>query len=369
MSKFLKNSHQWALVPDGAMNLHDELPVGTYVMKTQPITDALYLEQMEDFQLPKKVYGKVKRYADRIMNTFVDRPRSTGVLLSGEKGGGKTLLAKMISIDAAAAGIPTIVINIPVADDRLSQFMQAMKQPAVVLMDEFEKVFDDKEKQVGILTLLDGVFNTRKLFLLTCNDKWGIDQHMHNRPGRLFYSIEFKGMDYDAVEEYCKDRLEDQQYTPKVCELLNVFSTLNFDMLQAIVEEMNRYKESPLQVLEMLNVQMEKEEYTQFDVKVLVDGKEIPAEEIRSSNPVCGSPMDPDDDHGSRHLVLFGRRVDDEGNPLPGNPIPRQNIVFAMSDLLKMDPKTGSFVFQQKNIVAIYTRKKTATFSYHKYLT
>ena len=62
------------------------------------------------------------------------------------------------------------------------------------IIDEFEKIFSG-EKQQHILTLLDGVFSTHKLFLLTCNDKWKIDSHMRNRPGRIYYMIEFEGLE------------------------------------------------------------------------------------------------------------------------------------------------------------------------------
>jgi len=63
--------------------------------------------------------------------------------LVGEKGSGKTLLAKYISIAAAKErGIPTIVINHPFHGDEFNLFMQSIQEPVIVLMDEFEKIHD-----------------------------------------------------------------------------------------------------------------------------------------------------------------------------------------------------------------------------------
>jgi hypothetical protein len=40
------------------------------------------------------------------------------------------------------------------------------------------------------------------------NDKFKVNQHMRNRPGRIFYMIEYKGLDKQFIREYCQDRLD-----------------------------------------------------------------------------------------------------------------------------------------------------------------
>jgi hypothetical protein len=67
-----------------------------------------------------------------------------------------------------------------------------------------------------MLTLLDGVFPSKKLFILTCNDKWRIDKHMRNRPGCIFYMLDFKGLDADFIREYCEDRLDAKEYIERI---------------------------------------------------------------------------------------------------------------------------------------------------------
>ena len=61
-----------------------------------------FLEQINDFDVKEKLYVDVTPHADRVLRTFKYQHTSTGVLLAGEKGSGKTKLAKNICMDAAA---------------------------------------------------------------------------------------------------------------------------------------------------------------------------------------------------------------------------------------------------------------------------
>merc|ERR1712013_604809 len=188
-----------------------------------------------------------------------------------------TLLAQYTSIVAAKENeIPTIVVNKPWHGDQFNSFIQSISQPVIILMDEFEKVYTkayrEENYQEKILTLFDGVYASQKLFLLTCNDKSRMDTHMMNRPGRLYYLLEFNGLDQSFVEEYCNDNLLRKDYIPAVSAAAALFQSFNFDMLKAMVEDMNRYGESPSEVLEYLNVRPDSEGSETFNVKLIVDG-------------------------------------------------------------------------------------------------
>jgi SpoVK/Ycf46/Vps4 family AAA+-type ATPase len=186
------------------MDLHEKLPPGNYVVKQDPFEN-LYLEHTEDFEIPAKLYGDTTRNADRIINSFWQRGKSTGVMLVGEKGSGKTLLSKHICVELAKQDVPTIVINSPWHGDKFNTLIQTIEQPAIIMFDEFEKVYDPEEQE-SLLTLLDGVYASKKLFMLTSNDKWKVDSHMRNRPGRIFYMIDFKGLDAEFIREYFSRR-------------------------------------------------------------------------------------------------------------------------------------------------------------------
>jgi ATPase family associated with various cellular activities (AAA) len=267
MTYFLKNGNTYRISAKEALDLHEALPAGNYIIKENPMSGELFLEHIGDFEIKGKTYGDHTRNADRILRTFMDRPNTTGVMLTGEKGSGKSLLAKQVSINGAKKNIPTIVINAPWHGDKFNSFIQTIEQECIVLFDEFEKTYDSNEQE-AILTLLDGVFPSKKLFMLTCNDKWRVDQNMRNRPGRIYYMIDFKGLDAAFIREYCQDNLKAKKHTDKIVQIASLFSQFNFDMLKALVEEMNRYNESPEEVLSMLNA---KPEFDQGDNRYKVD--------------------------------------------------------------------------------------------------
>lgn len=269
-------------------NFYSKLPPNNYAVK-QDIKAGFFLQAIENFKLPKKIYGNTMANAHRILKTFMDRPHSTGVILAGEKGSGKSLLAKTIVNQAIENGIPALIINSAFCGDDFNIFIQNIKQAAIVLFDEFEKVFN-KDEQEQILTLLDGVFPTKKLFILTCNDKWKINQNMQNRPGRIYYMLDFAGLNENFIEEYCQDNLKNKDYIQKVVNLATSFSTFNFDMLQALVEEMNRYNEPPEACLDFLNIRGEYMHDVAYLISVIYDGERLPKDNVLptsySFNPI-----------------------------------------------------------------------------------
>lgn len=227
------------------------LPAATYLVGASPI--GFFLKEIPGFDLPRKIYGDINKKVVRILSTFHDRPKTTGVLLSGEKGSGKTLLTKLISNKAIDQGMPVLVINTALSGDGFNLFIQSIAQPCVVLFDEFEKVYD-KDAQLELLTLFDGIFTTKKLILLTSNDYFSINNHFQNRPGRIYYNLEFKGLDTDFILEYGKDNLKNQEHLANLGIVASMINPISFDILQSIIEESNRYNESPVTTLDILNV-------------------------------------------------------------------------------------------------------------------
>jgi len=231
----------------------DSLPVGTYVVKHTDMGFAL--EKVENFKLPKKIYGGVQSDAKRILKTFADRTNSTGVWLDGAKGSGKTMLAKLISSMALKDGISTIIVSEPYHGSDFNVLMQSIDVPCIVFFDEFEKVYHETNLQEELLTLLDGVYPTRKLFLLTTNGgKDSLVDMLISRPGRIFYSLTFEGLSDKFIKEYCKDKLKDQSKINDIIVAASIIGDMSFDVLQAIVEEVNRYGESVADVCSWLNI-------------------------------------------------------------------------------------------------------------------
>lgn len=275
MSHFIRKGNTFRVAPEQAIQIEKHLPVGTYSVKHDD--NGLFLDQIDSFEVKGKIYGDAPARAARIINTFLDRPNSTGVLLSGEKGSGKTLLTKIVSVEAAKLGIPTLIVNFPYKGDGFNTFIQSIDQPCIVLFDEFEKVYDDDDQTLA-LTLLDGVYPSKKLFMLTVNESHKVNMSMKNRPGRLYYSFEYEGLSMDFIREYCADNLLNMAHMDKLCAISTTFYRFSFDMLKAMVEEMNRYSENAQEVLMVLNAkpQYDGRVYT-YDVTVYdPTGTEVP---------------------------------------------------------------------------------------------
>lgn len=282
MTKYMQSATKFTLADDAAVTVHNSLPAGTYAVEMNEHTGQYYLKQVDDFKIGK-IYGDTTKHADRIYTTFEKRPNSTGVLLVGEKGSGKTLLARILSVKAYEKGVPTILINQPWCGEKFNLFIASINQPCVVIFDEYEKTYS-RDQQEAMLTLLDGVYPTNKLFILTSNNKYAVDTHMINRPGRLFYQIEYKGVSEDFVREYCADNLDNKANVEGLVKLSTIFEKFNFDMLKAVVEEMNRYNETAQEAIDIMNIRAEG--YTEeYDVIVSNAGGVL-KEERQHINPL-----------------------------------------------------------------------------------
>ena len=143
MTYYLRNANTFRVTDENSIDITTSLPADNYLVKADQFGN-LFLETVDRFEPLTKYYGDTLRNADRIMRTFNDRSASTGVLLTGEKGSGKTLLAKHLSIMGYAAGMPTILINSSWTGDSFNKLIQDIQQPSIVMFDEFEKVWNER---------------------------------------------------------------------------------------------------------------------------------------------------------------------------------------------------------------------------------
>ncbi len=338
MNGFLKSGITYKVTSREALDLHDTLPTGNYILKVS--REGYYLEEASKFTFTGKQYGNMEARYKRIYNTFQSRSQSTGVMLTGLKGSGKSMLAKLTCDYCAKHDVPTIIINTPLVGDDFNTFISEIEQPVVILFDEFEKVYDDGDQQ-KLLTLLDGVFPSKKLFLFTCNDKWRVSAHLRNRPGRIYYMLDFKGLDLDFVREYCEDNLDNKAHINRIVDVSALFSEFNFDMLKALVAEMNLYKESPEEALSMLNVKPEFEDGNQvFSIKLLIGEKQLPS--TYYDHEWTGNPL-------TSVIGLYYKLNEEDDTDI--------HICFSNKHIVSIDPKSGTFVFKNGKDSLILTKK------------
>lgn len=254
---------------DDSVKTYDSLPAGTYSVCFHP-QEGCYLMRRSNIVVIEKAYGIQRTKVDKVFTAFTNSERSLGVILSGDKGIGKSMFAKMVCERAVQQGIPVLIVDACVP--RLANFIESINQECVVLFDEFEKIFrndDDKDDQVSLLSLFDGTAGGKKLFMVTCNELYGLNQYIMNRPGRFHYHFRFDYPEPEAIREYLTDKLNPAYYG-EIQEVVNFSrrTSLNYDCLRAISFELNsgtNFKEAISDLNIMTTENEEYRVYLQFD--------------------------------------------------------------------------------------------------------
>lgn len=253
---------------DSAVQTHAELPVGTYKVRFNPMS-GYTLEKVGDLDKgAEKVYGNHDERLRRVFATYGRFDRSLGVLMSGDKGMGKSLLVRMISAEAIDRGLPVVVVD--AAAPGIADFLDSLGE-VVVVFDEFEKVFpaghDEDNAQSQFLSLFDGVSTQRRLYILTVNEIHHLSTYLINRPGRFHYHLRFDYPDTDRTREYLHDQAPNA--IGAEIEKAVVFSrkvNLNYDHLRAIAFELNNGEKFASMIGE-LNIKRVSAPYYRVDVQ------------------------------------------------------------------------------------------------------
>lgn len=229
---------------DDTMQAYDHLPVQTYVVRFSQ-NEGFSLEKYSDIEIKEsKIYGVHKQKVEKVLESFSLFNRNLGVILSGDKGIGKSFFAKLLSFEAMKAGLPVIIVDCFVPG--ISSFIDSIDQEIVVLFDEFEKIFEDNDlsgtsPQTSMLSLFDGVSSGKKLFVITCNSLYKLNEFLVNRPGRFHYHFRFEYPTTEEIRMYLEDKIPKEQYG----EISSVIAfsrkvKLNYDCLRAIAFELSR---------------------------------------------------------------------------------------------------------------------------------
>lgn len=226
---------------NNAITTYDQLPPKTYRVDYDPETRIFSLLETHDFEIPEtKIYGQHLDKVKKVLNSMDKMNRNLGVILSGDKGIGKSLFSKCLGLKARKKGIPVILVN--EYHEGIANFLEEIEQTVMILFDEYDKTFDEKKHncQAEMLSLFDGVSAGKKLFVITCNEIQSLSQYLINRPGRFHYHFRFLYPTADEIRDYMEDKLDKQYYD----EIENVIAfsvrmNLNYDCLRSIAFELN----------------------------------------------------------------------------------------------------------------------------------
>lgn len=126
---------------DSSVNIHNQLPPAIYKVRFSQQSGYSLVYSASNYVLSEKVYGVHEKKVDKVLNAFKKFNRSEGVILSGDKGIGKSLFTKMLSNAALALGYPVVLVEEPTP--RLGDFLDSITTECVILFDEFDKTFHD----------------------------------------------------------------------------------------------------------------------------------------------------------------------------------------------------------------------------------
>lgn len=224
---------------------YKELPVGCYKVDFHKMM-GFFLTQINDLKVKEeKIYGNSKEKVDKVLKSFKIIDRNFGIILSGQKGIGKSLFAKILAEAALKEGYPVLTVGgyIP----GINEFLSSIDQEIVVIFDEFEKNFvpgnkdDNHDPQQDMLTLFDGLDGGKKLFVITCNRVGDLNEYLKNRPGRFHYHFTLGNPTPEEVTEYMIDKL-DQAYYDQIDKIIGFAKTVDitYDYLRAIAFELNQ---------------------------------------------------------------------------------------------------------------------------------
>lgn len=256
-----------------AQETHSQLPKGVYLLEAD--NSGFYLKEKDNFILPKKIYGD-HSIVNRWIKSFEhNSEKNMGILLSGLKGTGKTITAQKFCIDI---DLPVIMINAAYGGPGFVDFMtDSQLGKCIVFIDEFEKVYDERDKQRDLLSLMDGQYPTKLIFMLTCNEDVR-NPYLVNRLNRIKYKKTYYNLDHSVMEAVIDDLLEHKEHKDSIFEFFEVINLCTFDLLVNIIKEINLFNEPATVCGEHLNLQAEVQ---YVDIHEIYEGKQYPCNTVR----------------------------------------------------------------------------------------
>lgn len=268
----MRNSREWQVastyvetgsrirVYDSSVKTHPSLPLATYRVHFDA-KEGFSLLRIDDLTVGREqVYGRREQKVRKIFRAYERTDRSLGVMLSGDKGQGKSLFLRMVAEEAIDRGIPVVLVTEDA--DGIADFLESLEE-CLIVFDEFEKVFSngrhhhrgDQNRQNQFLSLFDGMSSVKRIYCVTVNDVQDASQYILNRPGRFHYHMRFGYPGPDEVRQY----LTDQAPAARASEVESaaLFSrrvNLNYDHLRAIAFELNDPTALFSEVVEDLNI-------------------------------------------------------------------------------------------------------------------
>lgn len=259
---YLVHSNSVDIIDSEEIKICKNLPIGVYTIAFSKFKGIFF--QKYDYNTDhEKIYGDSTKIANHIVKSYGITDKNLGALLSGGKGLGKSLTARLV-IEQLINKYPIIIVNeyIPGVFD----FLKGVSN-SVFLFDEFEKTMagnnDNSDnntqattKQDEMLSLLDGTnIGNHNLFLFTCNNLDKVNDNLKSRPGRIKYHYRYNSCSEETIRDYCKDNLLKKELENDIVNELLATRYISLDIITALVNEVNNFDVSVSEALDYLNIE------------------------------------------------------------------------------------------------------------------
>lgn len=223
---------------DDSIETKDTLPAAIYTINFNQM-EGFSLTQREPMTIEDKIYGAHKIKLEKVIKAYKNPAlnRSLGILLTGDKGLGKSFFLRDVADTMVNHGYPVILCDSTYPN--LCGFLESIKQECMILFDEYEKHFD-KGAQNEMLSLFDGTSSNKKMYCISANSYRSLSDYLIDRPGRFHYHIRFTYPTSEEVEAYMHDTIA-KEYHDEIQRVVNYTRVikLNYDCLRAIAFEIN----------------------------------------------------------------------------------------------------------------------------------
>lgn len=257
MTEFLKIGNNIIAKPKGTD--YDLINGKVYDLKWDDYEGKPIFTENGELNLPKKVYKSKEDiiFNKRVLTYFNNTSAiTTGVMLAGVKGTGKSIEAKVL---AQESGLPIIIIDNGYPSSRLVQFFKSFSTPVCVILDEVEKTRNTEK----LLDFLDGIEKTaKKLVLMTCNELNKVSEYMQDRCSRVRYLRKYTvENNFEFLPEIIKDLcIKDGEKVQKYIE--DNITLPSMDNLYSLLTEIKLFENDniPLQdIVSVMNISTKNE--------------------------------------------------------------------------------------------------------------
>lgn len=307
--------------------ISDKLKSGIYTIQFDQFKGFFLKKSTNEFIIPEKIFGDVEKRVDIIIKRYDVSPQGLGIICSGDKGSGKTLLSGILVNRFLANNKPVILVNqyfenIAGMLDLLSKISDCL-----VIFDEFEKNYDS-ETQESFLNYFDDKSQKHRLNIVIANDYFRLNEFLLSRPSRFFYHFQYGKLTNDVIREIMEFYGFNNNLIEQVLFIKEKTVVFSYDILNAIISELQLTNATDVnEMIEHMNILVGTTDNTNETIEVVgfeqltandrmtIKFKSISRDYIGNFNVLLDVKQNSDDDFNTKTMTIN----EDELNGINGD--------------------------------------------------